>query len=172
MANTSHIPSGNLHEVRPGFAKDQANLRLRAVPAPVPQEAASSGAVNGSIGDVIGPRKLVRPKLPAGATRERAFAPRGESPILAHQTAMMIPHDDHAGSHAEVFYFQKQVQTQTLMVFVLEDGEQVEGYIEWYARNAIKIRNGSRTLIYKSAIKYLYKAGENHTAFETAKGNR
>ena len=54
----------------------------------------------------------------------------------------------------------KQAQTQTLMVFVLEDGEQVEGYIEWYDRNAIKVRNHSRTLIYKSSIKYLYKAQE------------
>ncbi len=66
-------------------------------------------------------------------------------------------------THAEAFYFQKQVQTQTLMVFVLEDGEQVEGYIEWYDRNSIKVRNSGRTLIYKSSIKYLYKAGENHT---------
>jgi len=67
----------------------------------------------------------------------------------------------HESSHAEAFYFQKQVQTQTLMCFVLEDGEKLEGYIEWYDRNAIKIRHGSRTLIYKASIKYLYKAGEN-----------
>lgn len=63
-------------------------------------------------------------------------------------------------SHAEAFYFQKQIQTQTLMAFVLEDGETIEGYIEWYDRNAIKVRNGSRTLIYKSSIKYLHKVGE------------
>lgn len=74
---------------------------------------------------------------------------------------MMAGHDDHSATNAEAFYFQKQVQTQTLMVFVLEDGEQVEGYIEWYDRDAIKVRNGPRTLIYKSAIKYLYKAGES-----------
>lgn len=48
------------------------------------------------------------------------------------------------------------------MVFLLEDGERVEGTIEWYDRDAIKVRNGGvRTLIYKTSIKYLYKAGEN-----------
>ena len=47
------------------------------------------------------------------------------------------------------------------MTFVLEDGEQIEGYIEWYDRDAIKVRHGGvRTLIYKSGIKYLYKASE------------
>ncbi len=66
-------------------------------------------------------------------------------------------------SHAEAFYFQKQMQAQTVMVFMLEDGERIEGAIEWYDTNTIKVRHGSvRTLIYKSAIKYLYKAGEGH----------
>ena len=48
------------------------------------------------------------------------------------------------------------------MCFVLDDGEKIEGYIEWFDRNAIKIRNSTRILIYKSSIKYLYKAGENN----------
>lgn len=47
------------------------------------------------------------------------------------------------------------------MLFVLEDGEHIEGVIEWYDINSIKIRNGSRILIYKSSIKYMCKAGEN-----------
>jgi sRNA-binding regulator protein Hfq len=54
------------------------------------------------------------------------------------------------------------MQTQTLMVFILEDGERIEGYIEWYDRDAIKVKNHTRTLIYKSSIKYLYKASENY----------
>lgn len=88
--------------------------------------------------------------------------------MLTHQAPAAIAQEDHAAWNAETFYFQKQVQTQTLMVFVLEDNEQVQGYIEWYDRNAIKIRNGSRTLIYKSAIKYLYKAGEKQGEAHTA----
>ena len=64
-------------------------------------------------------------------------------------------------SHAEAFYFQKQIHSRTVMIFVLEDGEQIEGTIEWYDRYAIKVRHGAlRTLIYKAGIKYLYKASE------------
>jgi sRNA-binding regulator protein Hfq len=168
MANSSHVPSGLLHELRPGALRDHANGKLRAVVAnPAPQETEATAAPAMLPGNQSGPRKLVRPKLPPGTVRDRAFGMRGESPILAHQilaqqTALHASHDDHAASHAEAFYFQKQAQTQTLMVFVLEDGEHLEGYIEWYDRDAIKIRNGSRTLVYKSAIKYLYKAGDLH----------
>jgi sRNA-binding regulator protein Hfq len=61
---------------------------------------------------------------------------------------------------AELFYMQKQIQAQTPMVIVLEDGEQVEGCIEWYDRNVIKVRGRSKTLVYKDAIKYLYKLGD------------
>jgi len=107
---------------------------------------------------IAGPRKLVRPTLPARALRDSGYGLRGESPLLAHQTPMTTVLDE--ATHAEAFYFQKQMQMQTLMTFVLEDGEQIEGYIEWYDRHAIKVRNGSRTLIYKSSIKYLYKTGE------------
>jgi len=62
--------------------------------------------------------------------------------------------------NAELFYLQKQIQSQTPMVLVLEDGEQIEGCIEWYDRNALKIRGRQKTLVYKSAIKYMYKAGD------------
>ncbi len=61
---------------------------------------------------------------------------------------------------AELFYLQKQIQSQTPMVIVLEDGEQVEGCIEWYDRNTLKVRGRAKTLVYKSAIKYMYKLGE------------
>jgi sRNA-binding regulator protein Hfq len=61
---------------------------------------------------------------------------------------------------AEQFYLQKQIQSQTPMVIVLEDGERVEGHIEWYDRGVLKVRGRAKTLIYKSAIKYMYKLGE------------
>ena len=61
---------------------------------------------------------------------------------------------------AELLYLQKQIQTQTRMVIVLEDGEEIEGCIEWYDRHTIKVRGRSKTLIYKSAIKYMYKYGD------------
>jgi len=61
---------------------------------------------------------------------------------------------------AELFYLQKQIQSQTPMVIVLEDGEHVEGCIEWYDRNSLKVRGRNKSLIYKSAVKYMYKLGE------------
>jgi sRNA-binding regulator protein Hfq len=105
-----------------------------------------------------GPRKLIRPRLPEGSS-----LPRYPSRISALTSIVRRKPVSAASesSHAEAFYFQKQIQSQTLMVFVLEDGEQIEGHIEWYDREAIKVRHGgARTLIYKSGIKYLYKASE------------
>ena len=68
---------------------------------------------------------------------------------------------DAQNRHAELFYMQKQIQSQTPMVIVLEDGERIDGCIEWYDRNSLKVRGRTRTLVYKSAIKYMYKLGDN-----------
>ncbi len=147
MPNLSHISARDLREVRAD------------APAATPAAVSARGAAPDNPADGnSGPRKLVRPTLPARALRDSGHGLRAESPLLAHQSMMTAAPDE--ASHAEAFYFQKQVQMQTLMTFVLEDGEQIEGYIEWYDRHVIKVRNGSRTLIYKSSIKYLYKAGE------------
>ncbi len=77
--------------------------------------------------------------------------------------AAVKPTDDEPSEHrqAELFYLQKQIQSQTPMVIVLEDGEHVEGCIEWYDRYSLKVRGRSRMLVFKSAIKYMYKQGEN-----------
>ena len=66
-------------------------------------------------------------------------------------------------TNAENYYYQKQMQTKTPMVIVLRDGEEVRGYIEWYDKHCIKLnRNGAANLmIYKPAIKYMFKEGEN-----------
>jgi host factor-I protein len=67
-------------------------------------------------------------------------------------------------TNAENFYYQKQMQSRTPMVIVLRDGEEVRGIIEWYDRNCIKVNreNGNANLmIYKPAIKYMFKEGEN-----------
>jgi len=65
-----------------------------------------------------------------------------------------------AQRNAELFYLQKQIQSQTPMILVLDDGETIEGCIEWYDHNALKLRGRSKTLVYKSAIKYMYKLGD------------
>ncbi len=89
----------------------------------------------------------------------RRSSPGFVSPSLhlhAHEAEMEASHP-----HSEVFYLQKQIHSQTPMVIMLEDGERVEGYIEWYDSKALKVRGKRRTLVYKSAIKYMYKLSEN-----------
>jgi sRNA-binding regulator protein Hfq len=69
---------------------------------------------------------------------------------------------DAQNRHAELFYLQKQIQSQTPMVIVLEDGERIDGCIEWYDRNSLKVRGSQvKMLVYKSAIKYMYKLGDS-----------
>jgi host factor-I protein len=56
------------------------------------------------------------------------------------------------------------MQSRTPMVIVLRDGEEVHGIIEWYDKTCIKvIREGGRPnlMIYKPAIKYMFKEDEN-----------
>jgi sRNA-binding regulator protein Hfq len=84
----------------------------------------------------------------------------GSVPQLTHYTHVDFLVDGSANRQAELFYLQKQINTQTPMVIVLEDGERVEGCIEWYDRNSIKVRGRMKGLVYKSAIKYMYKVGE------------
>ncbi len=109
-----------------------------------------------------GPRKLIRPTLPASPLPGHLGSQlhNGSEALTALTSRSANFSED---SHAEAFYFQKQIQAQTPMVVVLETGEQIEGTLEWYDHNAIKLRNGQRrhTTIYKAAIKYLYKATEN-----------
>ena len=106
-----------------------------------------------------GPRKLVRPTLPD----RLAQAPRrlrGPAPLASHGGHPAThPSRSDAGGHAEALYFQKQIQAQTPMVFVLEDGERILGVVEWFDRDTVKVRNSTRILIFKRSIKYLYKAG-------------
>jgi len=71
-----------------------------------------------------------------------------------------VPPQESLQRQAELFYLQKQIQSQTPMVLVLEDGEQIEGCIEWYDANSIKVRGRAKALVYKSAIKYMYKVGD------------
>jgi host factor-I protein len=65
-------------------------------------------------------------------------------------------------THAENFYWVKQMQTHTQMAVVLDSGEILRGTIEWYDRDCIKLtRQGSpNLLIFKRVIKYVHKDGE------------
>jgi host factor-I protein len=63
-------------------------------------------------------------------------------------------------TNAEQFYYSKQMQSKTHMIVVLNDGEQLEGVIEWYDRDCLKLnREGAANLLlFKQCIKYMYKA--------------
>lgn len=65
-------------------------------------------------------------------------------------------------THAEIYYYKKQIDAHTSMVLVLQDGEEIEGTIEWYDRGALKInrRSAPNLLVLKRNIKYMYKAEE------------
>ena len=96
-----------------------------------------------------GPRTLGRPY-------SRGPLPPSAPFRFPSQDLQMEP----ANHSAELFYLQKQIQSRTPMIVVLEDGERIEGCIEWYDRNSLKVRGRGKNLIYKSAIKYMYKVGD------------
>src|SRR6266481_1240461 len=109
-------------------------------------------------------RKLIRPSLSTSPPRTEPVAERRErlertDRAPSQSNKRVTPPEP---TNAENFYHQKQMQSKTPVVIVLRDGEEIQGLIEWYDRNCLKIiRNGgSHLLIYKPAIRYIYKAGE------------
>jgi host factor-I protein len=120
--------------------------------------------------DEFSNRKLIRPSLPhRERERERDRSPLPDRGDMARPERVgsglskkPAPPDQ---THAENFYYQKQMQTRTPMVVVLQDGEEIHGIIEWYDKNCIKLnRTGSQPnlLIYKLNIKYIYKESEGN----------
>jgi len=101
-----------------------------------------------------GNRRVFRP--PLAEPKEQGNLQRRNNDSL-HKSKRSIPQDQ---TNAENFYYVKQMQARTPMVFVLHDGETIEGIIEWYDRGSLKIhREGQpNLLVYKAAIKYMYKA--------------
>ena len=119
-------------------------------------------------------RKLIRPSLNRADHNNHAQAPISEHRERPDRSERSDRdrNDRPAGgrkaappeqTNAENFYYQKQMQSKTPMVIVLRDGEEVHGMIEWYDKSCLKVtRNGqTNLLIYKPAIKYMFKEGEN-----------
>jgi sRNA-binding regulator protein Hfq len=113
-------------------------------------------------------RKLIRPSLGRSehtrATeqmmerRERTERPERTGGGAASGKKSPPPEQ----THAENFYYQKQMQAKTPMVIVLQDGEEIHGIIEWYDKTCIKVNRVGEPnlLIYKPAVKYMYKEAE------------
>jgi len=110
--------------------------------------------------EVFANRKLIRPALNR-TDHPRQDVDRRERPERAERSnGKKSPPPEQ--THAENFYYQKQMQAKTPMVLVLQDGEEVHGYIEWYDKYCLKVnRNGAANLlIYKPSIKYMFKESE------------
>ena len=65
-------------------------------------------------------------------------------------------------TNAENFYYLKQMNSKTPMVIVMNDGEEIRGWIEWYDKTCLKVnREGApNLLIQKHVIKYVFKQDE------------
>ena len=65
-------------------------------------------------------------------------------------------------TNAEEFYYLKQMAAKTPMVVVLNNDEELFGWIEWYDKSAIKLNraNGPNLLIQKHNIRYMFKEEE------------
>ncbi|HLJ88751.1 MAG TPA: RNA chaperone Hfq [Candidatus Angelobacter sp.] len=110
-------------------------------------------------------RKLIRPSLSSPGPRTEPVSERRERLERTDRVPTAKRSAPQDQTHAENFYYQKQMQSKTPIVVVLKDGEQIQGVIEWYDRNCIKLsRSGaSNLLVYKPAIRYIFKAGENNS---------
>jgi sRNA-binding regulator protein Hfq len=130
----------------------------------------STAAVRAPEPEGFGNRKLIRPSLNREAARS------AEAPAVTERPQRPIRPTERIGgaarkpapaeqTHAENFYYQKQMQSRTPMVVVTRDGEELHGIIEWYDKSCIKLTRAagqSNLLIYKAAIRYMYKESEEN----------
>ena len=129
----------------------------RRAPEPTETDTPRSSEARPSEQEEFINRKLIRPSLNRGHFERSDNRERTNGGAVLQKKG--APPEQ---THAESFYYQKQMQSRTTMVIVLKDGEEIQGWIEWYDRSCIKVScNGSaHLLIYKPAIRYIYKAGE------------
>lgn len=104
-------------------------------------------------------RKLFRPAL---AEPKESFAPRPAQVVPQPAPAQRKKPAPPDQTFAENFYYVKQMQSHTPVAVVLDDGQVLKGTVEWYDRDCIKLtRYGNpNLLIYKHAIRYIYKDGD------------
>ena len=105
-------------------------------------------------------RKLIRPTLAEVRERAERDAQQRRNPPPNDQNRKRVPPEQ---THAESFYYKKQMDNRTAMIIVLQDGEELHGSIEWYDKACIKLHRseGPNLLVLKHNIKYMYKADES-----------
>ena len=114
-----------------------------------------------TLADVKARREQAQQHRPNGAAPSGMGQPRPGQP-QPPSSQMRKRQPPATETHAEIYYYKKQIDAHTPMVLVLEDGEEIEGTIEWYDRGALKInrRSAPNLLVLKRHIKYIYKADE------------
>ncbi len=136
----------NRRLIRPNLAeiKEKIKESEAPVPSPHPTHASHSGHPGGH------------------PSSHGPYASQGQNP---GQAKKMYPPTD---TGAENYYYLKQMSKKTPMAVVFQDGQTLEGYIEWYDRNCIKLnRDGApNLLVYKNALKYMYKLDEGRESSE------
>lgn len=102
-------------------------------------------------------RRLIRPPLAEAKERMSSSQRSSSSSSAPSQQKKQAPPDT---TNAENFYYVKQMQSKTPVVIVLLDGEELHGTLEWYDKTCLKLtrEDGPNLLVFKSYIKYLYKA--------------
>src|ERR1700748_1331322 len=65
-------------------------------------------------------------------------------------------------TNAEEFYFLKQMAAKTPMVVILDNDEELRGWIEWYDQGGVKANrtHGPNLLIQNHVIRYMFKEEE------------
>lgn len=65
-------------------------------------------------------------------------------------------------THAENYYYVKQMNNRTQLVIQLTGAEIIKGIIEWYDEKCVKVKklDGGNLIIFKSQIKYIFKNPE------------
>ena len=128
-------------------------------------------------------RRLIRPNLAEIKEKIKSGEVPPHKPHLPHPVPphpMPPPPGPLKRSHpptdtsAESFYYLKQMSKKTPMAVVFADGEVIEGYIEWYDRSCIKLNrdNAPNLLVFKNAIKYIYKLNEEKERGEPERDER
>lgn len=72
-------------------------------------------------------------------------------------------------THAENYYYVKQMNYHTPLIVELLDGEKVSCKLEWYDERCLKIKrpDGNTMIVFKAQIKFIYK----DPAYVTEKGD-
>ena len=91
-------------------------------------------------------RKLIRPEV------------RKESSSRGVRRKQSPPEQ----TNAEEFYYLKQMAAKTPMIVVLNTGEELKGWIEWYDKGSLKLNRNKEPnlMIFKDNIRYMFKEEE------------